>query len=453
MKLSLQELANAVGGTLYGADKTITNVSIDSRTVEPDGLYVAIRGERFDGHAFIEAAIQNGAVACLLEEQPKAEIPYILVKDTRTAFLALASYYRQQFKQLHLVGLTGSVGKTTTKEMIWSVLSEQFKTLKTEGNLNNEIGMPKTLLRLTNEDEAAVIEMGMSDFGEIDRMTRSCLPNLAVITNIGTSHIEFLGSRDGILQAKTEILHGMQVGSTLLLNGDDDKLWQYENPDYVLSYFAIDNPEAAVRATHIETKGAATEFDVEYPNGTQHVILPTVGKHNVYDALAAFSVGFALGLSGAQIAAGLSKYQTVGLRQKIETKHGITVIADCYNASLDSQKAAFQVLKAYPAKRKIAVLGDMLELGDFSEEAHKAVGAHAAKAHIDLLFCYGKEAKHIASGAEEKIETKTFLDKEALTQTLLTTLQKGDAVLFKASRGMKLEEVIESLYKEWDENE
>ena len=453
MKLSLQELANAVGGTLHGANKTITNVSIDSRTVKPSGLYVAIRGERFNGHAFTEAAIQNGAVACLLEEQPKAKIPYILVKDTRTAFLALASYYRQQFKQLHLVGLTGSVGKTTTKEMIWSVLSEQYKTLKTEGNLNNEIGMPKTLLRLTDEHEAAVIEMGMSDFGEIDRMTRSCLPNLAVITNIGTSHIEFLGSRDGILQAKTEILHGMQAGSTLLLNGDDDKLWQYKNPDYVLSYFAIDNPEAAVRATHIETKGESTEFDVEYPNGTQHVLLPTVGKHNVYDALAAFSVGLALGLSGAQIAAGLSKYQTVGLRQKIETKHGVTVIADCYNASLDSQKAALQVLKAYPAKRKIAVLGDMLELGDFSEEAHKAVGAHAAEAHIDLLFCYGKEAKNIAKGAADKLKTQVFLDKEALTKALLDTLQAGDAVLFKASRGMKLEEIIENLYKEWEENE
>lgn len=453
MKLSLEEIAKATNGTLHGENKTITNVSIDSRTVAENGLYIAIRGDRFDGHSFTGAAIENGASACLLEEAPKEEIPYVLVKDTRIAFLALASYYRQSFPSLRVVGLTGSVGKTTTKEMIWAVLSEAYNTLKTEGNLNNEIGMPKTLLRLNEEIEAAVIEMGMSDFGEIDRMTRSCLPDLSVITNIGTSHIEFLGSRDGILQAKTEILHGMKPGSTLLLNGDDDKLWGYENPDYVLSYFAIDNENAAVRAKDIVMHGAETDFTVCFPEGTQKVTIPTIGKHNVYDALAAFSVGLALKIAPEKIAEGLSKYKTVGLRQKIEEKNGVTVIADCYNASLDSQKAALNVLAEYPAKRRIAVLGDMLELGDFSKEAHKRVGEYAAEKNLDLLFCYGEASKEIANGAGDSIETKHFLDKKALEMALLETLRAGDAVLFKASRGMKLEEIIENLYKEWEENE
>lgn len=453
MKLSLEEIAKATNGTLHGENKVLTNVSIDSRTVAANGLYVAIRGDRFDGHSFTGAAIENGAAACLLEEAPKENISYVLVKDTREAFMALASYYRQSFPKLRVVGLTGSVGKTTTKEMIWAVLSEVYNTLKTEGNLNNEIGMPKTLLRLSEETEAAVIEMGMSDFGEIDRMTRCCLPDLAVITNIGTSHIEFLGSRDGILQAKTEILHGMKPGSILLLNGDDDKLWGYENPEYVISYFAIENENAMVRAEEIVMHGAETEFLVRFPGGTQKVTLPTVGKHNVYDALAAFSVGVTLGIKPEKIAAGLSKYKTVGLRQRIEEKNGITVIADCYNASLDSQKAALNVLSEYPAKRRIAVLGDMLELGAFSEEAHKSVGEYAAEKNLDLLFCYGKESKAIKDGAGDAVETKHFLDKAELEAALLETLRAGDAVLFKASRGMKLEEIIENLYKEWEENE
>ena len=454
MNLSLKSIENATGGTVYGKDLSITNVSIDSRTVKPGGLYVAIRGDRFDGHSFLEAAKENGAVAFMVEEAPQTTgTPYILVKDTRLAFLALASLYRQSFPNLFLVGLTGSVGKTTTKEMIWAVLSEAYNTLKTEGNLNNEIGMPKTLLRLTEDTEAAVIEMGMSNFNEIDRMTRSALPNLAVITNIGTSHIEFLGSKDGILKAKTEIFHGMQKGATAFLNGDDDKLWGYQNPDYKLEYFAIDNDKATVRATEIETVGDTTEFTVIYPNGKQKVVLNTIGKHNVYDALAAFCVGLYRNIAPEKIAEGLSKYQTVGLRQKIEHAGGVTFIADCYNASLDSQKAALSVLASLSAKRKIAVLGDMLELGDFSKTAHKEVGAFAAQQKIDALYCYGEAAKEIYSAAKEEIPTYYFKEKKDLTKALQNDLKTGDAVLFKASRGMKLEEVLDILTKEWAEHE
>lgn len=449
MQMNLREIEVATSGKLFGKNLTVSAVTIDSREASAGALYVAIRGDRFDGHDFCASAVENGASAVVCERPPEVEIPYILVESTRQALLDIAKFHRAHCADVKIVGLTGSVGKTTTKEMVYAVLSEQFRAIKTEGNLNNEIGMPKTLFRLTESTEAAVIEMGMSDFGEIERMTLACRPNLAIITNIGVSHIEFLGSRDGILQAKTEILKGMPHGAPLILNGDDDKLWGYKNTDYKQIYFGIDNTRADIRAEHIETANGETAFVVCFDGGkTQRVTIPTVGKHNVYDALAAFAAGLCFGIPPQKIADGLRKYAPAGMRQRIKNVAGVTVIEDCYNASPDSQKAALNVLSSLPAARKIAVLGDMLELGAFSEVAHRAVGTYAAQSHVDILFCFGKASVWIADAAKDSVRTMHFTDKSALTEALISTVQAGDAVLFKASRGMALEEVIQKLYGE-----
>lgn len=451
MQMNLREIEEATGGKLFGKDLTVSAVTIDSREATEGALYVAIRGERFDGHDFCASAVGNGAFAVVCERPPEVEIPYILVESTRQALLDIAKFHRAHCADVKIVGLTGSVGKTTTKEMVYAVLSEQFRAIKTEGNLNNEIGMPKTLFRLTESTEAAVIEMGMSDFGEIERMTLACRPNLAIITNIGVSHIEFLGSRDGILQAKTEIVKGLPHGAPLILNGDDDKLWNYKNTDYKQIYFGIDNPQAEIRGEHIETANGETVFTVRFGGGKiQRVTVPTVGKHNVYDALAAFAAGLCFGIPPQKIADGLRKYAPAGMRQRIKTVSGVTVIEDCYNASPDSQKAALNVLSSLDATRKIAVLGDMLELGDYSEEAHRAVGAYAAGCQVDILFCFGKASVWIAEAAKDSVKTMHFTDKSALTEALIATVRAGDAVLFKASRGMALEEIIQKLYGEWN---
>lgn len=450
MTLTLREIEKATGGMLHGADRTVAGFTIDSREVPKDGLYIAIKGDRFDGHDFCAGAVENGACAVICERDPGVETPYVLVKSCRQALLDIAGLYRSRLQGLRVVGLTGSVGKTTTKEMTWAVLSTRYNTIKTEGNLNNEIGMPKTLFRLQDDTEAAVIEMGMSDFGEISRMTRAARPDVGIITNIGMSHIEFLGSRDGILKAKTEILEGMPAGAPLVINGDDDKLRAYENPKYRLVYFGIDNQNADVYADNIREENGETVFTVHFSGKTQEVVLPTVGRHNVYDALAAFCVGLLFEITPEQIAVGLSAYTPSGMRQRIRKVHGVTVMEDCYNASPDSQRAALQVLASLPAKRKIAVLGDMLELGSFTNEAHKAVGEFAAAQKIDLLYCFGEAAKQIAAGAGEKVASQCFDTHEALLKALLETLQDGDAVLFKASHSMHLEEVIEKLYEEWN---
>lgn len=449
MRLTLREIEQITGGTLCGENVEIAAVTIDSREVPKNALYVAIKGDRFDGHDFCSAAEQNGAAAIISEKDLSFQVPYVKVENTRQALLAIAKLHRNHYKGVKVVGLTGSVGKTTTKEMTCAVLSSQFATVKTEGNLNNEIGMPKTLFRIDDTTEAAVIEMGMNHFGEISRMTAACQPDVAIITNIGVSHIEFLGSRDGILQAKTEILEGMHKGAPLILNGDDDKLWGYENPDYKLIYFGIDNQNADVRAENIREQNGETTFTVCFDGKTQAVRVPTVGKHNVYDALAAFAAGLVCEIPPEKIAAGLVNFTPAGMRQRIREVSGVTVIEDCYNASPDSQKAALNVLCATDAKRKIAVLGDMLELGSFSETAHRTVGEYAAEKQVDLLYCYGQNAAFIADAAKNTVKTLHFTDKSALFDALLSEIRAGDAVLFKASRGMALEEVIEKLYGEW----
>lgn len=447
--MNFKEVASALGADPSGCcDAVITHVTIDSREADESSLFIAIKGDRFDAHDFVPDVIAKGAVAvCSRQVEGVPEERVIRVPDTRLAMLTLAKHYREKF-DIPVVGLTGSVGKTTTKEMVAAVLSQKYKTLATQGNLNNEIGLPRMCFRLDGSYEAAVFEMGMSGFGEISRLTRTALPSIGIITNIGVSHIEMLGSREGILKAKMEILEGMSPSAPLIINGDNDLLpggvKGIPNPVVVCG---ISCQEADCRAENIEQCQDHMRFVINFRGDRYPVELPAVGMHNVYNACIAFACGMLLDVTPEQAVKGLSEYVPAGMRQKIVRRGGITVIEDCYNASPDSIKASLRVLHDLDCKRRIAVLGDMKELGSYSRRAHLECGAAAAENGIDVLLAYGPEAEAYIEGADGGIpETLHFDDKRELALRLCAMLQEGDAILFKASRAMKLEEVIETVY-------
>ena len=451
MNLRVSEIAKALGMEL-NSQNIINRVSIDSRDVDENTLFFAIKGERFDAHDFVADVAQKGVGAVVCHKKVECSAPVIYVEDTKKALLEFATYYRCSIENLLVVGLTGSVGKTTTKEMVACVLAQKGETLKTEGNLNNEIGVPKTLFRLESGTKNAVIEMGMDGAGQITVLTKCAKPDCAIITNVGVSHIENLGSREGILNAKLEILEGLPKGAPLFLNGDNDMLVTVKNDDYKVIFFGIENKTCDVLAEEITEIGLTTEFVAVKGDTRQKITIPTVGIHNVYDALTAFAVGIEYGVAPHKIAEGLLGYTPSGMRQRIKEIGGITVIEDCYNASPDSQKAGLNSLCKIAKGRKIAVLGDMLEMGSYSETAHRTVGEYAAECSVDMLYTYGEESKYMADGAKKSglDNVFAFTDKTELTNALLSEIKTGDTLLFKASRGMKLEEVFEKIYEQWD---
>ncbi len=448
---TLQEAAAALGLPQMQAQATLADVCTDTRKIQPGSLFVCLRGERFDGHTFAPQAAQLGAAALLVDHPVDADVPQLVVTDTGKALLQLAGWYRRRFR-LPVVGLTGSVGKTTTKEFIALVLGAKYNTLKTQGNLNNEIGVPQMLFRLEDSHTAAVIEMGMNHFGEISRLTRAVAPTVGLITNIGVSHIENLGSRAGILQAKLEILEGMAPDAPLIVNADNDMLRTVKLGDRPLLTFAIDDQSADFTATDIAEQGSTTTFTVHHSTFTQPVTIPTVGIHNVYNALAAMAVGYATGVDPAAAAAALANYVPAGMRQNLVQVGGVQVIEDCYNASPDSMRAALQTLGKLPVHRRYAVLGAMLELGDYAKEAHTQVGKMAAENGIDGVLAYGADAAYIVEAAKQAgLENARLFDtKEALAQALAQQVQSGDGVLFKGSRGMHLEDVMHTVYERWE---
>ncbi len=447
-QLSLKEIAQALDSSCQ-ADTVVSDICIDTREVKEGSLFVAIKGERFDGHDFISKAFESGASAAVSHKPVLAEKPVLLVEDTRKAFLKLGGWYRRRFP-VKVVSVTGSVGKTSTKEMIDTVLSSSFKTLKTEGNLNNEIGLPKTLFRLDQSYEAAVIEMGMSGFGEISRLSCAAQGDIGVITNIGVSHIEKLGSRENILKAKLEILDGLKNGAPLVLNADDELLETVTLYDRPVIRYGICSETADVRARNLKTEGLATEFDLFYHGKCYPARIPVLGRHHVFNALAAFAVGTWFGVSPERIVEAFLSYQPSGMRQKIINFHGITVVEDCYNASPDSMKASLSILPLLVKGegKKVAVLGDMLELGAYSEEAHRSVGRCAAENHLDTVLCLGENSAFTAQEARNGgVPCVIFLkEKEEAAAWLRENLRAGDAVLFKASRGMKFEDIISAFY-------
>lgn len=448
---TLQEAAAALGLPQMQAQATLADVCTDTRKIQPGSLFVCLRGERFDGHTFAPQAAQLGAAALLVDHPVDADVPQLVVTDTGKALLQLAGWYRRRF-QLPVVGLTGSVGKTTTKEFIALVLGAKYNTLKTQGNLNNEIGVPQMLFRMEDSHTAAVIEMGMNHFGEISRLTRAVAPTVGLITNIGVSHIENLGSRAGILQAKLEILEGMAPDAPLIVNIDNDMLRTVKLGDRPLLTFAIDDQSADFTATDIAEQGSTTTFTVHHSTFTQPVTIPTVGIHNVYNALAAMAVGYVTGVNPAAAASALANYVPAGMRQNLVQVGGVQVIEDCYNASPDSMRAALQTLGKLPVHRRYAVLGAMLELGDYAKEAHTQVGKMAAENGIDGVLAYGADAAYIVEAAKQAgLENARLFDtKEALAQSLAQQVQPGDGVLFKGSRGMHLEDVMHTVYERWE---
>lgn len=458
--MTLENIEKACGGRYIGTEagkKTeVLGVVIDSRQVESGYLFVAIPGEKVDGHKFIPDVFAKGAAAVLSEQQLEDPAgPYILVESTTKALRDLAEYYRKSL-DIKVVGITGSVGKTSTKEMIASVLSEKYKVLKTEGNYNNEIGLPLTIFKIRAEHEVAVLEMGISEFGEMHRLATMANPDICVITNIGLCHLENLKTRDGILKAKTESFAHLKKDGIAILNGDDDKLSTIRQVgDKEPVFYGMEekmeyreDAKKSVYATGVENLGLyGMQARIHTPEGERDVRIPIPGEHNVYNALAATAVGLSLGLSLDQISSGILKAKTIGGRTNLLNTGSMTVIDDCYNANPVSMKASIDVL-ATAEGRKIAVLGDMGELGENEKKLHYEVGEYLAKKEIDVLFCAGELSEEIAKAAQKESKTCEvyyFKTRDALLEQLLPFLKKGDTVLVKASHFMEYPEIVKVL--------
>lgn len=460
--MTLDHIAAACGGTYVGEEslreKEITGAVTDSRKVEKGMLFIPIKGARADGHDFIPQVFEKGALAVLSEhplDDPAG--PYIQVESSTEAMKKIAAFYRTQLN-CKVVGITGSVGKTSTKEMIASVLEQRYKVLKTEGNFNNEIGLPLTMFRIRAKHEVAVLEMGISDFGEMHRLATMAQPDIGVITNIGLCHLENLGTRDGILQAKTEMFEHLKPDGIAILNGDDDKLCTKKevNGKPAVFYGVGETGELPVQksiyATDIENHGLeGMRAKIHTPQGDFDAQIPIPGEHNVYNALAATAVGLQLGLSLREIAQGIAAVQTIAGRSNLLHVNGMTVIDDCYNANPVSMKASIEVL-AHTSGRRIAVLGDMGELGTDEKKLHREVGEAVAASGIDALFCTGTLSRELAeaASANEDCQVHYEADRDSLTEKLLAFVKPGDTVLVKASHFMEFPKIVEALTKEQD---
>lgn len=445
-KISIKDIAEFCSSDTT-LDGVVTKISTDSRDVDENTVFVALIGERFDAHDFIPDVLRKGVKAVVASRPFGEDERIIYVENTGKALLDIAHGYRKMFN-IPFVGLTGSVGKTTSKGMIYSVVNRKYNTLRTAGNLNNEIGVPKTLFGLEEYHEAAVIEMGMNHFDEISRLSQTVEPTIAVITNVGTAHIENLGSREGILKAKMEITHGLPVGAPLIINGDNDMLSTIETDEYEVIRFGIDGNNLDMRAYDIKADETGSTFKAAFGDEETEVFVPAVGVHNVYNALCAMCVGKKLGYTLEEAASGIKDFEPEGMRQKITRINDIVFIEDCYNANPDSMMASLEALKTIKTNRSFAVLGDMLELGEYSEKAHRMVGEKAGETGCEWVLTYGELSGYIAREAEKNgCKTKIFEDKETLAEFLHANLSDGDAVLFKGSRGMKMEDIFHSLYK------
>lgn len=450
------QLVEAVKGQLlWGKPKQLfVGVTTDSRKVNKDNLFIPLVGEKFDGHDYIEQCFKAGAAVCLTEKSiPQVgDAVAVLVKDTAKALRDLATWHRNRHN-IPVVGITGSVGKTSTKDIISCVLAKQYEVLKTQGNFNNEIGLPLTLLNLNSTHEVAVIEMGMSGFGEISRLTSIAQPQIAVITNIGVSHIEKLGSEQGILKAKLEILEGLKHRGVVVLNGDDPLLRELKGKlNFKTVYYGM-NSELDYVAQDYESLGEeGTRFSIKLLNHTYKVNIPVPGIHNVYNALAAIAVGIEMNIPMNVIIDGIAEYSPGNMRQNIVTYNGIKIINDAYNASPQSMQAAINVLEELCSKtRGIAILGDMLEMGDLAKELHYSVGSFIKDKKIDYLITVGNASKNImqavTDSSNKSIKLQHFDNNNEALKYILGIIRQGDFILIKGSRGMKMEQIADGIVK------
>lgn len=448
--MSLREIASACAGDYYGSawklDEQVTSVVIDSRKAEKGCLFVPIKGARVDGHSFIPQVMENGAL-CTLTEQPLGEVPYsyIVVESCEKALKDLAEHYRKAL-DIKVVGITGSVGKTSTKEMIAAVLSQKYKVLKTAGNFNNEIGLPLTIFNIREEHEIAVLEMGINHFGEMGRLAKVARPDICVITNIGLCHLENLGDRDGVLKAKTEMFSYKQPNAKIVLNGDDDKLITVKEWDgYQPLYFGLSTDMDAYAEDIQSLSLRGTKCTLHLGEDTVSVLIPIPGHHMVYNALAGALIGHELGLTSAQIKAGIESLVPVSGRNNLIETEKFLIIDDCYNANPISTKASLDVLATADC-RKVAILGDMFELGENEKRLHYEVGVYAAKKEVDVAICIGKLSEETAQGMSDARGTAIHFETKAeFFEKAETLLKKGDAILVKASHGMEFPEIVEKL--------
>ena len=453
--ITIREILTAVNGTLlqpFDEDRTIDCVDTDSRKMNRGSLFIPLSGERFDGHVYIDQALEDGALGCLTHEPVENLRPdkfYIQVEDTMTALGALARYYRHKF-DLKVVGITGSVGKTTTKDMVAAVLSQRFRVLKTEGNYNNNIGVPKTIFRLDHTHQIAVIEMGMNHLGEIDYLTRIAEPDVAIITNVGDAHIENLGSRENTLQAKAEIFNGVRQGGVAILNGDDPLIAKLDGVlIHPITWYG-ESEHCAWRCASIsEGEHDTMVLSAETPIGRFTTTVHCLGRHMLYPALSAAAVGAHFGLTLEEISRGIEAFAPTKMRMDIvRCKNGVTILNDTYNANPQSMRAAVDVLANYSGAYRVAVLGDMLELGDLGPMLHESVGkAVGGTPGIDCLVTVGQLGEYIAKGAKSAGMTEVYdrPDKEEAKVVLAQVMQPSAVFLCKASRGMKFEELTEYL--------
>lgn len=456
--MTLQAIAEACGGLLHGCDedasRLVESVVIDSRNAKEGSLFIAIKGKRADGHSFIAQVYDKGAVCCISEIKLDSDVtkgkPYIEVKSSLQALKDIAEYYRSRL-DVKVVGVTGSVGKTSTKEAIAAVLSQRYNVYKTAGNFNNEIGLPLTVFGLTEETQAAVLEMGISDFGEMTRLARIAKPDICVITNIGECHLENLKDRDGVLKAKSEIFEYMADDGAVILNGDDDKLVTIDNvKGKTPHFFGIENENlksCGIYADNIDDMGLdGTICDICSSDGGRFTVhIPVPGKHMVYNALAGAAVGRLAGISDRHIKAGIESLEPMGGRNNIIRVGGLLIIDSCYNANPASMRASIDVL-AQAAGRKVAILGDMFELGEGEVKLHYEVGCYAARNNIDLLVTAGSLAREIARGASDSgSRAVSYETKQEMLSDIRELVKPGDTILIKASHGMGFAEVVELL--------
>lgn len=477
--LTLTNIAKACAGAYIGPEELknieIKGAVIDSRQVEEGFLFIPIKGEKVDGHKFIPNVFEQGAAAVLSEVELKNPAgPYILVESTPSALKAIAEFYREQLN-IKFVGIAGSVGKTSTKEMIATVLGQKYNVLKTAGNFNNEVGLPLTILRIRDEHEVAVVEMGISDFGEMHRLAKIAKPDICVMTNIGMAHLENLKSRDGILKAKSEMFDYLKEDGVIVLNGNDDKLSTVANKKGIVptrymvadeegkfisdTFDKVDNYDATVmvRGINVENRGLeGMAFTLQFPEEERQALVPIPGIHNVYNACAGACVGRMLGLTNDEIIAGIESAKTIDGRTNLIKANDMIIIDDCYNANPVSMKAAIDVL-TMGKSRKIAVLGDMGELGENEHQLHAEVGMYVAEKGIDVLFCAGALSADMANAAQEMNMIKMaegtanymqiyyFTEKEALMNALIPFVKAGDTVLVKASHFMGYPEIVSAL--------
>ena len=439
------------GKLIYGNESEVCeNFSKDTRNIKIGDTFVGIKGESFDGSNAYKEALELGAKGCIINENVVENIEningkfIIIVKDTVLAIQNIAKLKRSMY-DIPVIAVTGSVGKTSTKDIIASVVSEKYKVLKTAGNMNNHIGLPMTILGL-KDHTAMVVEMGMNHFGEISTLTNIAKPTIAVITNIGTAHIGNLGSRENILKAKLEILEGLKKDGNIIINNDNDLLhgWYLDNKEKynILTYGIKNKSENMANNIKYEENGSTYIL-----NNKETVIVPVGGEAFVYNSLAAICVGNILEINIDDICNGIKKFILTQMRLDVKkSESGYTVINDCYNANYDSMKSALEYLKDINAKRRIAVLGDMLELGEYSVGLHEKVGEDVVKDKIDILITVGNEAKNIANIAKKNnIETYEFMENTDAIKKLKEVLKKEDVVLVKASNSMKFKEIVEEI--------